>query len=97
MAPLAVDEHEHLIWSETTERRGPHRVGAVGDGRPWEIERRRQRHDDLRGLRVAARGDLLARDDVDRHGLLGRGPGDAGSDGYLFGKAHRQGHVDDDL
>ena len=59
MAPLAVDQHQHLIGSEAAQRRRAHRVGAIRDRRAREIERRRQRLDHLRRLRVAARGDLL--------------------------------------
>ena len=91
---LAVDQHQHLIGTEPAQRRRPHRVGAVGDRRPREIERRRQRLDHLRRLGVAARGNLLVRDDVDRHRLLGRGAGRARSDGHLLGEAEAQRDVD---
>ena len=71
---LPLIEHQHLVRAQAAQRRRAHGVGAVGDRRPREVERRRQRLDDLRRLGVAARRDLLGRDDVDRHRLLGGAP-----------------------
>ena len=59
---------------------------------------------DLRRFRITARVHLIGRDDVDRHGLLGFGPGNARSHGDAFGEAEGQrdvrrqrGRVDDEV
>ena len=64
-------------------------VRAVSDGRAREIERRRERLNHLRGLRVAGRRDLLLRDHVHRHGLFCLRADCARSDCDVFGGSHR--------
>ena len=93
---LAVDEHQHLVRSEAAQRGRPDRVGAVGDRRAREVERRRQRLDHLGRLGVAGGGDLLVGDHVHRHRFLGRGAGGARPDRHLLGEPEAEGYVQRD-
>ena len=67
MTPLAVDEDQNLIGSESTQRRRTDVVSAVGNGGPWKIEGRRQQLDDLARLDLARRLDLGRRQNVNGH------------------------------
>jgi hypothetical protein len=96
VAAFAVDQHEDLIRTEAAQRRRPHRVGAVGDRWPRKVQRRRQRLDDLCGFDVAARGDLLLREDVDRNCLLVFRARRTRSDGHLFAEVEHQRDVHGD-
>ena len=73
MAAFAVDQHEGLVGGETTQRGGTDVVRAVGERGTREIKRRDERLDGLRRLGVAALVDVVAGDDVDRHGRLRHG------------------------
>ena len=55
---LAVHEHERLIGRQSAQRRRPHVVGRVAEGRAREVERRRECLNHLRGLRPARRSHL---------------------------------------
>ena len=88
VAALAVDEHEHLIGRKAAQRRGPQRVGAVGDRRLREVEAGDQVVEDLVRLGQPRLRQLLARNDVDRHVRIGErpvGPARAGDDDLRFG------------
>ena len=63
------------VWSGLRPRSvaGPQRVGAVGDRRLREVERRHQLVEDLVGLGLAGVGDLLGADHVDRDRAVGDG------------------------
>ena len=73
VAAFAVDQHEGLVGGETTQRGGTDVVRAVGERGTREIKRRDERLDGLGRLGVAALVDVVAGDDVDRHGRLGDG------------------------
>ena len=81
VAPLAVDEDQDLIGPQASKRRRAHRIGAVGDRRPREVEGRRQRLNDLGRFGEAARRNLVARDDVDGNGPFGGASRHTRSDG----------------
>jgi hypothetical protein len=96
VAPLAVDEYQHLIRSQAAQRRGPYGVGTISDGRTWKVERWDHRFDDLRRLGVAAGRDLAACDDVDRCCLHGVTTDRAGSDRDFLREGERERHVSRD-
>ena len=68
VAPLAVHQHQHLIRPQAAQRGGPHRVGAVADGRAGKVEGGNQRLDDAADLAVPGFKNLLLGDHVHRHG-----------------------------
>ena len=81
VAALAVEQHQRLVGVQAAQRRGPRHVGAVGDRGLREVERGDQLVQRLVELPGARRLQRAARNDVDRHGAVDRGPvGDAAAD-----------------
>ncbi len=80
MAALAVDQHQGLVGAQPAQRRGAEHVGAVGDRRLREVERRHQLVENLVGLAQPGLGQFVAADDIDRHRRVGnRAVGSPGS------------------
>ena len=74
VAALAVDEHERLVRAQAPERRGPHRVRAVRDGRTREVERRRQHLQRPARLGMSREPQPFAGNQFDGHRRLERLP-----------------------
>src|SRR4030095_4106060 len=60
MTSFSIDQYQHLIRSQSAQRGRADGVGAVRDGRTGKVEGRADGFNELRGLGVAARGDLAA-------------------------------------
>ena len=73
MAALAVDQHQRLVGAEAAQGRRAKHIGAVGDRRLREVERRHQLVEDLAGFGLAAVADGFRADDVDRDRAVGDG------------------------
>ena len=73
VASLAVDQHQHLVGAERTQRGRAQDVGAVADRGAREVEARFEHLQDLADLLRAGAFELLAVDHVDRCGGLGGG------------------------
>ena len=67
MTTLAVDEYQHLIGTESAQRRRTDVISSVGNRRPRKIEGWRQQLDDLARLDLARRLDLGRRQNVNGH------------------------------
>ena len=73
VASLAIDQDQGLIRAETAQRRRAQHIGAVGDRRLREVERRDQLIEDLVGFGKAGVVQALRGDDIDRDRTVGDG------------------------
>ncbi len=67
---FAVHEHQCLIGRKAPQRRGPHRIRAVGEAGARKVEGRQARGERLVDLSDAEMLQLVARNDVDRCGRV---------------------------
>ena len=95
LAPLAVDQHEHVLRAQAAQAGRVDVIGPVRDGEVRRVERGGEGVEELVGLGLARLADDLVRDDVDRHrGLeLGARRARADHDDRLAG-AHVFGHLE---
>ena len=70
VTPLSIQQHEHLVRSHSSQRRGAHGVRSVADRRTREIERGDQPLDGPAHFELSRVAHVFLFDEVHRHGRV---------------------------